>query len=115
MFFLISYLLTCLINPGTLDKKYYINNFILSENDDISKYQKCKICNIIFPKKLKVVHCKICNICIIGQDHHCPWTGKCIGKYNIIQFNCFLAGILLFMLTTFMTFLLFLIHLEEEE
>ena len=26
-------------------------------------------------------------------DHHCPWTGKCIGKNNLKAFHSFLAGL----------------------
>ena len=115
LFFLISYLSTCLINSGTLERKYYINDYHISNNVDISNYQKCTTCNIVFPKYFKCVHCKTCNICIIEQDHHCPWTGKCIGKYNICQFYSFLVAIFTYMLVTFFTFILFLIHLDIDD
>jgi hypothetical protein len=26
-------------------------------------------------------------------DHHCPWTGKCIGVFNLKYFQLFLAGL----------------------
>jgi hypothetical protein len=38
------------------------------------------------PKDVDVVHCYDCDICIKGHDHHCPWTGKCIGEGNIQYF-----------------------------
>lgn len=114
----ISHLISCLAvflkNPGIPGREYYKDTFRFETEEDKKNYQKCSTCNIIIPRFFKVVHCQKCQICVIRQHHHCPWTGKCIGKYNIIQFNCFLAGLLFFMLTTFMTFLLFIIHLEEE-
>ena len=30
----------------------------------------------------KTNHCDECNIYIIGADHHCPWTSKCVGANN---------------------------------
>ena len=32
-----------------------------------------------------------CKLCIEGLDHHCPWTGKCIGKRTIFYFHAFLV------------------------
>ncbi len=32
----------------------------------------------------------VCETCIAGYDHHCPWTGKCIGKGNLQEFYNFL-------------------------
>jgi len=29
------------------------------------------------------------------MDHHCPWTGKCIGKRNITFFYAFLTSIVI--------------------
>ena len=39
-------------------------------------------------------HCFDCNVCVEGYDHHCPWTGKCIGKKNLAFFYVFLISIL---------------------
>ncbi|ELP94414.1 zinc finger protein DHHC domain containing protein, putative [Entamoeba invadens IP1] len=35
-------------------------------------------------------HCKKCDCCIMKRDHHCPWTGQCIGTYNLRYFIQFL-------------------------
>lgn len=36
-----------------------------------------------------MIHCNECDICIKDYDHHCPWTGKCIGKANLSGFYVF--------------------------
>ncbi|CAD7953661.1 unnamed protein product [Amoebophrya sp. A120] len=36
-------------------------------------------------------HCEFCDTCIQDFDHHCPWTGKCIGAGNIVSFYRFLS------------------------
>eukprot|EP00116_Pleurobrachia_bachei_P005597 sb/3465859/ len=28
-------------------------------------------------------HCHTCDVCIVQRDHHCHFTGSCIGKYNL--------------------------------
>ena len=33
-------------------------------------------------------------------DHHCPWTGKCIGKYNLAYFYGFLTTLSLLLVFT---------------
>lgn len=43
-------------------------------------------------------HCYDCGLCIDEIDHHCPWTGKCIGKKNIRVFYWFLAALSLHIL-----------------
>jgi hypothetical protein len=31
------------------------------------------------------------SITIIGYDHHCPWTSKCVGSGNLKSFYIFVA------------------------
>ena len=35
-------------------------------------------------------HCYECQVCVDDLDHHCPWTGKCIGKRTLFAFHLFL-------------------------
>ena len=46
-------------------------------------------------KERKTTHCYDCDICIEKHDHHCPWTGKCIGDKNIISYYIFVVSIFL--------------------
>lgn len=78
--------------------------------DETIKYRKCKLCNIIVPEKLNAEHCISCNICIFNFDHHCQWTGKCIGKKNIITFYSFFISLLGYILVLFFCLFLFLYH-----
>ncbi len=36
-------------------------------------------------------HCKVCETCILHMDHHCPFTGGCIGANNYLFFMLFLG------------------------
>eukprot|EP01084_Bolivina_argentea_P038913 71930_1 len=49
----------------------------------------CKTCHIIRPIHAK--HCRTCNNCVVGFDHHCPWTGTCIAERNVCYFVGFLG------------------------
>ena len=53
----------------------------------LQKY--CSECHIYRP--LRAIHCRVCNHCVERYDHHCPWLGICIGKYNYPYFFTFLA------------------------
>ena len=85
LLYMITYLQIYLGSPGIAGKEYYSDTFKVEKEEDKLNYQICTDCNIIIPKSFKVVHCDKCNICVIKQDHHCPWTGKCIGKKNISE------------------------------
>lgn len=50
---------------------------------------ECSICKIYRPRTAS--HCYECGVCVEELDHHCPWTGKCIGKKNIRFFYAFLS------------------------
>ena len=78
--YLLSALLTYLLNPGTIYK---------SDKNQNKAY--CKFCDFNYPYHKKLKHCYSCNVCIIGIDHHCGVFGKCIARNNIICFYCFIA------------------------
>ena len=110
LIFIISYIYTVLINPGIPDKQYYIGYYKNKKIGDKNNWKKCSKCNILIPKKLKVVHCNICQVCIREQDHHCPWTGKCIGKYNLISFYIFVNSLLTYIIMIFVSFYGFMFY-----
>lgn len=96
--FLFFVSISFLINPGIPENKYYINEYKTNESIE---YTRCKSCNIIVPKELKIGHCLECGICIIKYDHHCKWTGKCIGKGNILFFYFFCLSLFAYIITFF--------------
>ena len=74
--------------------KIYISfdeNALYNKNKDKSGF--CLVCNIYLSLEKKTKHCQFCNICVEGNDHHCPWTGKCIGKNNQKSFIIFVSSV----------------------
>lgn len=63
------------------------------QNHDVSlqssppERMECAQCVIVRPPSAR--HCYDCDVCIDQLDHHCPFTGKCIGKKNIQAFYVF--------------------------
>jgi len=56
-----------------------------------SKWRYCDLCESYRPPD--AVHCASCDVCIAGYDHHCPWTGKCVGSANKVPFRLFAASV----------------------
>ena len=108
--FILSYIYTVIINPGIPEKQYSIEYFKNKKIDDKNYWQKCSKCYILIPKKFKVVHCNKCQVCVIKQDHHCPWTGKCIGKYNLKSFHIFVNSILVYLIMLMVVFIGFMFY-----
>jgi hypothetical protein len=54
---------------------------------------ECGTCKIKRPPN--AFHCYDCGVCVSNLDHHCPWTGKCIGQKNIKYFHSFLSLLML--------------------
>jgi len=52
----------------------------------------CKTCEVL--RDSGTVHCSDCEVCVRGHDHHCPWTGKCIGEGNLPFFYGFILGVM---------------------
>lgn len=114
--YIVSHSLTMLVNQGVPSQKYLDMVNALVENDklngikDNSHYRKCNKCNINVLIKDNVVHCDDCGLCIIEYDHHCPWTSKCIGKYNFYIFHTFCVSIFILIFLTFSTVLICLLN-----
>ena len=85
----IFHLLTSLINPGLPPKKYFLENFKMDQSD-MQNYIICKQCKLVMDLNKGTEHCIDCNICVMGNDHHCQWTSKCVGKNNLMFLNIFL-------------------------
>lgn len=61
-------------------------NRLLFEHIDQQLY--CFTCD--HTKKPRTRHCKRCKRCVRRFDHHCPWTGNCVGLFNFKYFLQFL-------------------------
>ena len=101
--YFLSYTGTFLLNPGYPER----NENSLKGVPRI-KYKFCNKCEIYERIDRKICHCIICGICIEGFDHHCPWTGKCIGRKTIHFFNTFLYSII----GVILYFILALLHID---
>ena len=105
---LITLIIPVLINPGIPKREYYKKRVEKEYKGDIRKLNYCDKCNITIPKSFKVAHCNFCNICVKNYDHHCPWIGKCVGKYTKIPFYFFIFAILFYIISSLVTFIAFL-------
>ena len=86
--YFISYTGTFLLNPGYPER----NEESLLGNPRIN-YKFCIECNMWVRIDRRTSHCVECGVCIEGYDHHCPWTGKCIGKKTIYYFYTFITSV----------------------
>ncbi|OMJ88832.1 hypothetical protein SteCoe_9131 [Stentor coeruleus] len=87
-FLLINFLMAALINPGIEMRTVRDEDLEPDEPDNF-----CSICEVY--KSNMTEHCDDCGVCVQEYDHHCPWTGKCIGRGNINFFYSFLFGLLI--------------------
>ena len=82
---------TALRDPGFLppatDKVSDEEN---KENCALYRAQYCSICRIVKPPRAR--HCRICGQCCLQVDHHCPWTGICVGERNYAPFFLFVVS-----------------------
>lgn len=81
------------------------------------RHRFCVHCNVFKPDRAH--HCSSCRECVLGMDHHCPFTGNsCIGLWNRKFFVLFLYyATLSCVLVAFLTpraILRRLIELEEQ-
>ena len=106
--YFISYTGTFLLNPGYPER---------NENSLVGKprikYKYCIECDIWIRIDKSVSHCPECGVCVEGYDHHCPWTGKCIGRKTINYFYTFITSVFIIFLY-FVSALIF-IDLKEKK
>ena len=93
--------LTSISDPGVVTKEYYLENY-RPDKILIKNYRICRKCNIVMDLDKNTEHCVECGICVLWNDHHCPWTSKCVGKKNLWLFNFFI-----FFLFTHIAYLIF--------
>ena len=101
--YFISYTGTFLLNPGYPER----NEESLIGNPRI-KYKYCRDCDMWIRRDRDIMHCYECGVCIEGYDHHCPWTGKCIGRKTIYFFYTFITSVFI----VFSYFVISLIFLD---
>mmetsp|Transcript_12553 Transcript_12553/g.30906 ORF Transcript_12553/g.30906 Transcript_12553/m.30906 type:complete len:317 (-) Transcript_12553:327-1277(-) len=44
----------------------------------------CDTCHLLRPVRAK--HCRVCGFCVETMDHHCIFTGNCVGNGNRLLF-----------------------------
>lgn len=87
------YMTTALLNPGIKARRFpKFGRSVLY----------CQDC--LTTKEDKVIHCPDCDVCIQGHDHHCIWTGKCIGRGNFVPFILFVVCTPCYLVNLFMIF-----------
>ena len=117
---LFCHLFIFFINPGIPPRALHACEYMKTDQylrlsqDKKRGYFYCEICHIICPPEKMIEHCEECNICIEHYDHHCFWTGKCIGKNNKWAFYVFLVGSLSYIFVFFITILIWLFILSEK-
>lgn len=87
---MVLYITTALLNPGIVTRstapfdggRIWCSKCLTVEGD-------------------KVYHCDYCDVCIEGHDHHCVWTGKCIGRRNYVVFILFVVCTPCYFITMF--------------
>eukprot|EP01064_Diplonema_japonicum_P011864 TRINITY_DN1930_c4_g1_i1.p1 TRINITY_DN1930_c4_g1~~TRINITY_DN1930_c4_g1_i1.p1 ORF type:complete len:334 (+),score=42.25 TRINITY_DN1930_c4_g1_i1:84-1085(+) len=88
---------TATTDPGILKRfstppvEYPPTNLLVDHNELSTKLWYCHKCNCYRSPRAK--HCYLCNNCVEVFDHHCPWTGTCVGKGNYRYFVWFLTSI----------------------
>lgn len=101
--------ITATMDPGIVPRKSIVQNNLRDEPDLEELEEKfpqettcvfvggkpvflryCYTCKLYRPPRSS--HCSHCDNCVERFDHHCPWTGTCIGKRNYRPFMHFVGS-----------------------
>lgn len=96
-----------LVEPGIVPRN--APGRVAMDPNDGSKY--CDTCNVYRPPRAK--HCVYCDNCVEVFDHHCPWTGTCIGRRNYRYFVRFLFAVTAYMIGAVALGVLAMAHLDR--
>ncbi|TMW61884.1 hypothetical protein Poli38472_010947 [Pythium oligandrum] len=80
-------------DPGVVFESYeplatMEDGALQASRDEPDRGVICAQCQLRRPRNAS--HCSDCRVCVCELDHHCPWTGKCIGKRTLQLFYAFL-------------------------
>lgn len=92
---MVSFFRIFISDPGILRKYNHARS---------SKWTYCDFCSSFRPRGC--VHCSTCKACVSGYDHHCAWTGKCVGAGNMFWFKSFTNSLTALVLSYFVFVLL---------
>ena len=92
LFFILNVLfllITAFTEPGIIPRRPPSQLLESMSEEMRDKVQYCHTCRIVRPPRAK--HCRYCDNCVEVFDHHCPWTGTCIGVRNYRYFFTFVS------------------------
>ena len=101
----VAYLYAACSDPGLIFKTP--QNDAMRNVSGPKGWRKCGQCQIWRPPGAS--HCYDCDMCIMELDHHCPWTGKCIGQRTLQMFYVFTSTLCLHIIFVAITTLLFFV------
>ena len=70
-------------------------------------FTACSVCHVL--RARGTMHCYDCARCVRDLDHHCPWSGKCIGGGNMAPFKFSLITLLIHAVFTSIAFVIWAI------
>lgn len=76
-------------------------------------WKMCAVCETLTPPR--TWHCNTCNTCILRRDHHCAFTGCCVGHTNQRYFLMLLGHLFLstFYASLYNNYFIWVIHGDE--